>query len=164
CRFLVHNFSYGGCVFFYLINDSRSEMMSKTILITGSSRGLGASIAKTLGRQGHHVIINYFQNKALAEKVVDELGHEQAIAIRADVTDSAQVDLLIAEGTNHFGIRDAVVNDARIGVKFDPSRQKSCKDLMWSEYQQLIDGNLKGAFNVTHGVIDQFIEQKSGII
>ncbi|MEJ7157518.1 SDR family NAD(P)-dependent oxidoreductase, partial [Staphylococcus capitis] len=79
------------------------------------------------------------------------------IAIRADVTDRAQVDQLIAEATNHFGKIDAVVNNARIGFKFDPSRQKSFKDLNWSDYQQQIDGTLKGAFNVTQSVIDQFI-------
>ncbi|MCE5034205.1 3-oxoacyl-ACP reductase [Staphylococcus cohnii] len=138
--------------------------MTKTILITGSNRGLGASIAKTLGKQGHNVIINYFQNKALAEKVVDEIGHEHAIAIRADVTDRTQVDQLITEATNYFGKIDAVVNNALIGFKFDPSSQKSFKDLSWSDYQQQIDGTLKGAFNVTQSVIDQFIKHKSGTI
>src|SRR5699024_12653182 len=63
-----------------------------------------------------------------------------------------------------FGKIDAVVNNALIGFKFDPSRQKSFKDLNWSDYQQQIDGTLKGAFNVTQSVIDQFIEHKSDTI
>src|SRR5699024_5744667 len=120
--------------------------------------------AKILSKERNNVIINYFKNKVLAEKVVDEIGHEHANAMRDDVTDRTQVDQLIMEATNYFGKIDAVVNNALIGFKFDPSSQKSFKDLSWTDYQQQIDGTLKGAFNVTQSVIDQFIKHKSGTI
>ncbi|HCW36211.1 MAG TPA: 3-oxoacyl-ACP reductase, partial [Staphylococcus sp.] len=83
--------------------------MTKTILVTGSSRGLGATIARTLASEGHQVIINYHNSKALAEQLVAEIGAEQAIAIQADVTNRAEVDQLIDEGTKHFGKIDVVV-------------------------------------------------------
>ena len=51
-----------------------------------------------------------------------------------------------------------------VGFKFDPTSQKSFKDLSWTDYQQQIDGTLKGAFNVTQSVIQQFIQNKSGTI
>ncbi|WP_145429111.1 SDR family NAD(P)-dependent oxidoreductase, partial [Staphylococcus hominis] len=51
-----------------------------------------------------------------------------------------------------------------VGFKFDPNQQKSFEDLTWEDYQQQLNGTLKGAFNVTQSVIPQFIEQQSGCI
>ena len=138
--------------------------MTKTILITGSSRGLGATIARTLATQGHNVIINYFKSKDLAKQLVREIGESQAIAIPADITDRNQVDEMIAHATEHFGQIDAVVNNALVGFKFDPTAQKAFIDLSWDDYQQQLDGTLKGAFNVTQAVIKQFITRETGTI
>lgn len=138
--------------------------MTKTILITGSSRGLGATIARTLATQGHNVIINYYKSKDLAKQLVREIGESQAIAIPADITDRNQVDEMIAHATEHFGQIDAVVNNALVGFKFDPTAQKAFIDLSWDDYQQQLDGTLKGAFNVTQAVIKQFITRETGTI
>lgn len=138
--------------------------MTKTILITGSSRGLGATIARTLATQGHNVIINYFKSKDLAEQLVREIGESQAIALPADITDRNQVDEMIAHATEHFGQIDAVVNNALVGFKFDPTAQKAFIDLSWDDYQQQLDGTLKGAFNVTQAVVKQFITRETGTI
>ncbi|WP_436859049.1 3-oxoacyl-ACP reductase [Mammaliicoccus sciuri] len=138
--------------------------MTKTILVTGSSRGLGATIARTLASEGHQVIINYHNSKALAEQLVDEIGAEQAIAIQADVTNRSEVDQLIDEGTKHFGKIDVVVNNALVNFKFDPVKQKAFVDLAWEDYQQQIDGTLKAAFNIVQSVAPQFIERKQGVV
>lgn len=138
--------------------------MTKTILITGSSRGLGATIARTLATQGHNVIINYFKSKDLAKQLVREIGESQAIALPADITDRNQVDEMIAHATEHFGQIDAVVNNALVGFKFDPTAQKAFIDLSWDDYQQQLDGTLKGAFNVTQAVVKQFISRETGTI
>lgn len=138
--------------------------MTKTILITGSSRGLGATIARTLATQGHNVIINYFKSKDLAEQLVREIGESQAIALPADITDRNQVDEMIAHATEHFGQIDAVINNALVGFKFDPTAQKAFIDLSWDDYQQQLDGTLKGAFNVTQAVVKQFITRETGTI
>lgn len=74
--------------------------MIRTVLVTGSSRGLGATIAKTLAQQGFQVVINYYQSKEAAEKLVSEIGEENAIAIRADVTNRKEVDELIKKQRN----------------------------------------------------------------
>ncbi|OEL02614.1 3-oxoacyl-ACP reductase [Staphylococcus casei] len=138
--------------------------MNKTVLVTGSSRGLGAVIVKTLSQQGYNVIINYFQNKVLAEQLVTELGEHQAIAIQADVTNRNDVDKLIVQATERFGHIDAVVNNALVEFKFDPTQQKPFKDLSWDDYQQQLDGTLKSAFNVIQSVLPQFSERQSGAI
>lgn len=138
--------------------------MNKTVLVTGSSRGLGAAIVRTLSQQGYNVIINYFQNKVLAEQLVSEIGEHQAIAIQADVTNRNDVEKLIAQATEYFGHIDAVVNNALVGFKFDPTQQKPFKDLSWDDYQQQLDGTLKSAFNVIQSVLPQFLERQSGSI
>ncbi|WP_437271742.1 3-oxoacyl-ACP reductase [Staphylococcus succinus] len=138
--------------------------MNKTVLVTGSSRGLGAVIVRTLSQQGYNVIINYFQNKVLAEQLVSEIGEHQAIAIQADVTNRNDVKKLIAQATEYFGHIDAVVNNALVGFKFDPTQQKPFKDLSWDDYQQQLDGTLKSAFNVIQSVLPQFSERQSGAI
>lgn len=138
--------------------------MARTVLVTGSSQGLGATIAKTLAAQGANVIVNYYKSKDAAEALVEEIGKEKAIALYADVTKRDEVEEMVKQGTEHFGQIDVVVNNALVGFKFDPVKQKSFADLDWEDYQQQIDGTLKAAFNVAQSVVPQFIERKKGSI
>ncbi|GAA6821446.1 3-oxoacyl-ACP reductase [Helicobacter pylori] len=138
--------------------------MSKVILVTGSSRGLGATIVKTLVAQGQKVIINYCHSEQAAQDLVDELGSDNAIAIQGDVTQREAVDKMIAQGTKHFGDIDVIVNNALVDFKFDPTAQQSFTELSWEDYQQQIDGTLKAAFNVTQSVVPQFKERQQGSI
>lgn len=137
--------------------------MARTVLVTGSSRGLGATIVKTLADQGFQVVVNYNQSKEAAEQIASDIG-DKAIAIQANVTRRDDVDRLVKEATAHFGQIDVVVNNALVNFKFDPVAQKSFKDLTWDDYQQQIDGTLKAAFNVTQSVVPQFIERGAGSV
>lgn len=134
--------------------------MSKTAIITGSSRGLGAVIAQTLINKGYNVVVNYKHSKEKAEKLIENISHEKAIAIQADVTERAEVDQMVKVAKEHFGNIDIVINNALVNFKFDPNQQKNFKDLTWEDYQQQLDGTLKAAFNVTQSVIPQFIENR----
>lgn len=139
-------------------------MMTRTVLVTGSSRGLGATIVKTLAQQGFQVVINYYKSKDAAEKLVSKIGEENAIAIQADVTNRKEVDKLIKKATEYFGQIDVVVNNALVDFKFDPNKQKTFTELTWDDYQKQLDGTLKAAFNVVQSVIPQFIERQNGSI
>ena len=138
--------------------------MTKTVLVTGASRGLGATIARTLGEQGYNVIVNYHTSKAAAQEVVADIGTSRALAIQADVTDRAQVDALVKQATAHFGQIGVVINNALVNFKFDPTAQKAFKDLDWSDYQGQLDGTLKAAFNTAQSVLPQMIQRQSGTI
>ncbi|WP_436964266.1 3-oxoacyl-ACP reductase [Staphylococcus xylosus] len=138
--------------------------MNKNVIVTGSSRGLGATIVKTLAQHGHNVVINYHESEAAAQKLVDEIGTEQAIALQADVTQRNEIDRLVDEATQYFGQIDVVINNALVGFKFDPVQQKAFADLSWEDYQQQIDGTLKSAFNICQSVIPQFIQRQKGNI
>lgn len=138
--------------------------MTRTVLVTGSSRGLGATIVKTLAQQGFQVVINYYKSKESAQKLVSEIGEDRALAIQADVTNRKEVDQMIEKATEHFGQIDVVVNNALVGFKFDPTEQKPFTELVWEDYQKQLDGSLKAAFNVSQSVIPQFIARQNGSI
>lgn len=137
--------------------------MARTVLVTGSGRGLGSYIVKTLSEKGFNVIINYSNSKKEARALQEEIG-TQAIAIQADVTDRGAVEELIKKGTEHFGRIDVIVNNALVGFKFNPATQKAFKDLSYDDYVQQLDGTLKAAFNVSQSVLPQFLERKDGAI
>jgi len=132
--------------------------------VTGSSRGLGATIAKTLAERDYKVVIKYYKSKEKAGALVEEIGKEKAIAIQADVTDRKQVDTLVSEATKYFGQVDVVINNALVDFKFDPNAQKPFKDLAWEDYERQLKGTIKAAFNVIQSVVPQFIERKNGTI
>ncbi len=138
--------------------------MSRTVLVTGSSRGLGATIARVLVHNGFKVVINYFKSKDAAEQLVSELGVENAIALYADVTKREDVESMMQSATAHYGQIDVVVNNALVDFKFDPVAQKSFIDLEWEDYQKQLDGTLKAAFHIIQSVLPQFIERHSGSI
>jgi 3-oxoacyl-[acyl-carrier protein] reductase len=89
----------------------------KSALITGSSRGIGAAIAKRLAADCVNVIVNYQTNREAADRVVDEIetrgGH--AVAARADVSDPEQLRAVFDAAEEHFGRLDVVVSNAGIG-------------------------------------------------
>lgn len=90
--------------------------MTKTILITGSSRGIGASTALLAAKQGYHVCVNYLQNKKAAEQVVDEINKNggKAIAYQADASSETDVSSLFSKIDKDFGRLTALVNNAGI--------------------------------------------------
>lgn len=138
--------------------------MSKVILVTGSSRGLGATIVRKLAQKGEQVIVNYNKSKDKAEALVAEIGKENAIAIQADVTNRKEVAEMVRKATKHFGKIDVVVNNALVDFKFDPIVQKPFEKLDWKDYETQLNGTIKAAFNVTQSVMPQFMERKDGSV
>jgi 3-oxoacyl-[acyl-carrier protein] reductase len=87
--------------------------MSKTILITGSSSGIGRATALRFAEDGFNVIANYLNNQNGAEEVVVEIQKmgAKAIAIKADVTKEDEVKKLIELSVKEFGTIDILVNN-----------------------------------------------------
>lgn len=90
--------------------------MKKTILITGSSRGIGAATALLAAKQGYTVCVNYLQNKKAAEQVVDEINNSggKAITYQADVASEKEVTSMFSAIDKDFGKLTALVNNAGI--------------------------------------------------
>lgn len=141
-------------------------LKDKVALVTGASRGLGAAIATALGQAGAKIVVNYFKNKDKAEQVAQKIksSGSDAIAIYADVRNRKAVEALVAEATKKFGRIDILVNSALYNYSFDPVRRKTFLQINWQDYQEQINGTLKGAFNCCQAVLPQMIQRKSGKI
>src|SRR5258707_14687792 len=92
------------------------KLEGKVAVVTGASKGIGASIAKHLADEGAAVVVNYSSSKAGADKVVAEIAGRggKAVAVQADVSKPAQIQLLFAEAKKAFGRLDVLVNNAGI--------------------------------------------------
>ncbi len=137
--------------------------MAKTAIITGSSRGIGAAIAKRLAKDGCNVIIN-----DVSQEVLDTAGAEIALACReygvkaecyaADVSDYAQCEAMVKWAKDEFGTIDILVNNA--GITRDGLMLRMGEDI----YDLVIKVNQKSVFNMTKLVGGVMLRQKSGRI
>jgi len=98
-----------------------SKLKGKVAVVTGASKGIGASIAKQFAREGATVVVNYASSKQGADKVVDEITSKggKAIAVQADFSKTADIDRLFVETEKAFGKLDILVNNAGV-YEFSP--------------------------------------------
>ena len=123
----------------------------KTALVTGSSRGIGAAIARRLHADGWKVYLNYLESEDKARSLASELGTE---AIKADVADPGQVSAMF----ERTGGLDLLVNNAGIVV---PGLLQDISDEMWARLRGV---NLDGVFFCCRAAIPHMVHQKSGVI
>ena len=100
------------------------KLSGKVAVVTGASKGIGASIAKHLAAEGAKVVVNYSSSKTGADKVVSGIIRKggKAVAVQADVSKKADIERLFAETKKAFGRLDVLVNNAGI-YEFAPLEQ-----------------------------------------
>ena len=116
--------------------------MSKVVLITGGSRGIGAATAIHFARMGYKVAITY-NNSAEAAKALKQtmdLNGAEFLAIESDCQDSLQIESAVKQTVRTFGCLDVMVNNAGIAL------QKLITDTTDDEWQKILNTNLSGAF------------------
>lgn len=93
------------------------SLTGKTALVTGASRGIGAAVAKRLGRAGANVVLTYHSSPQAADEVVNEILSygAKAVAIRADSTQRNEVIESVHATIEAFGRLDCLVNNAAVG-------------------------------------------------
>ncbi|GCE08219.1 SDR family oxidoreductase [Dictyobacter aurantiacus] len=93
-----------------------TRLQKKVAIVTGASRGIGQAIAEALANEGAQIVINYARNKEAAEELVHKIERNggQALAVQADVSNSADLQGLFAATIEHFGRVDILVNNAGI--------------------------------------------------
>ncbi|MBS9338153.1 SDR family oxidoreductase [Fructobacillus sp. M2-14] len=123
---------------------------NKVALVTGGSRGIGASISKKLALAGAFVVVNYLKNEARANELVEEIEADggRALAIVADVRDEVAVQTMIKQIEQQLGVLHIVVNNAFTPYEFNPKNRKMLADLTWFDYQSQIDGSARALMNV----------------
>jgi len=137
-----------------------SDLKDKVAIVTGGSRGIGRAIAKVLASAGCSVVITYKSSSKQAQEVVDEIskGDSKAFAFQADSAKFEDAQRVVEEVLKIFGKIDILINNAGI------TRDNLLLRMSESEWDDVIETNLKGVFNFTKAVIKHMISQRSGKI
>jgi NADP-dependent 3-hydroxy acid dehydrogenase YdfG len=121
-----------------------STLEGKVAFVTGASRGIGAAVARQLSTAGVSV--------GLASRSGDDLELDNAIGLRCDVTDPAQVDAAVAATVERFGRLDILVANAGVGA-YGPFLELSAEHL-----EEMIDVNLKGTIYAVRAALPHLLE------
>ena len=122
------------------------DFSGKVVLVTGSSRGLGAAMVQAFAKRGARTVVNYLpdesgQNASDAQNVANEIADKVVIA--CDVTKPAEVETMMNEIREKLGGLDVLVNNSGI------IRDRTIKKLTLEEFESVLRVNLTGTFNVT---------------
>lgn len=134
--------------------------MNKVAFITGATRGIGREIAITLAKQGYDIAINYKVENEEVIKTKKEIEKEnvKCLALQADVANFEDCEKVVEEIIKQFGKIDVLVNNA--GITKDGLLMRIKKE----DFEQVIDVNLIGTFNITKNVISHMLKARSGRI
>lgn len=137
------------------------DLTGKRAVVTGGSSGIGAAIATALGQAGAKVAVNFRSHEDAANAVVNTISQDggEAIAIQADVSNSAAVADLFSQVDHAWGGIDILINNAGIDGK---------RAMAWESdlnaWQKVVELNLFGAFYCAREALKRMIPRKSGVI
>lgn len=137
---------------------SELDFKGQTVVITGSSLGIGRAAALAFGRAGANVVVNYRSHREEAEEVVREIrdSGSGAIAVQADAADQAAIERLISSAVNEFGRLDIAVSNAAY----------SDRELFYQAdmegFRRTVDVTMWGAFYLMRAAAQQMIKQGGG--
>ena len=131
----------------------------KTVLITGSSRGIGAAIARRLNNE-YKIVINYNNSKDKAFKLLYELRetNPNVIAIKADASNEDEVSIMFDVAEKNFGHVDILINNAGI------SHFSLIQDIEFDTWKNVINTNLNSVFLNSKRAIPNMISKREGVI
>ena len=132
----------------------------KVALVTGGSRGIGKAIALKFASEGADVVFTYLSNKAAAEQTEQELGQfgHRVKAYASDASSFESAHELVKQVIEDFSRIDILVNNA--GITRDTLLMRMTKQ----QWDEVLNGNLKSAFNFTHAVVPLMARQRAGSI
>ena len=122
------------------------DFSGKVVLVTGSSRGIGAEMIKAFGARGAQCVVNYIadpqsQNKTEAEQVAS--GLKEPLVVQCDVTNTGEVEAMMQQINERFGGLDVLVNNSGI------IRDRTMKKMSFDDFEAVLRVNLAGTFNMT---------------
>lgn len=130
----------------------------KTVLVTGSSRGIGAAIAQHLARLGARVAVTYSGNKASAELTCAALEGSGHLCLHLNVSDESSVDSVFETISKEFGKLDFLVNNAGI------TKDQLLLRMKVDDFNSVIETNLRGTFLCTKAAIKPMLKARAGSI
>lgn len=139
-------------------SDVTLSLEGRVALITGGSRGIGASTVRLFVRAGARVVLNYLQAAAEAEKLVAECGPERCHAVQANLTGTPSAEALVRATIDRFGALDILVGNHGIWPATDVAID-AMPDEQWSK---TVAVNLDSIFAVVKHSVAQMKRQKRG--
>lgn len=142
-------------------NNTSGSLAGRWALVTGAGRRIGAVIAAGLHEAGANVVVHYFKSGEAAEALVAKLNSarsDSALAVQADLTDSAALPLLLADVTATTGRLDVLVNNAS---SFYPTPLGSITEEQWDD---LLGSNLKAPLFLCQAALPHLKESQGVII
>ena len=133
----------------------------KTVLITGSSRGIGAATADCFARHGFNVVINYVSDHNKANDLKNELEFKyntKILVIKCDVSNEEEVKAMYKQIKKEFGKLDVLVNNAGIAI------DSTLEDKRVEDFKRILDVNLIGTYNTCKLIGMDMFKKKSGSI
>lgn len=136
------------------------KLAGKVAVVTGASKGIGASIAKRFAAEGASVVVNYASSKSGADKVVSDVTGSggKAIAVQADVAKLAEIERLFAETKKAFGRLDILVNNAGI-YEFSP-----LEGITEAHFRKQFDLNVLGLLFASQAAVKSFDSTGGSIV
>ena len=134
--------------------------MSKIVLVTGATRGIGKQIAITFAKQGYDIAINYRDENEQLENTKKEIENlnVNCLAVKGDISCYEDCENIAKEVVNKFGKIDVLVNNAGITKDMLLLRMKE------EDFEKVIDVNLVGTFNMCKNVIPYMMKERNGRI
>lgn len=139
------------------MTDPTTDTAGKVVLITGAARGIGAETAKALAACGAKVVLTDVDGEPL-ERVVAEIGEEDALGIVADVVELAQMESAASQAVERFGRLDVVIANAGIAsygsvLAVDPET-----------FRRVLDINVLGVFHTARATLPALIESQGYLL
>ncbi|KPK02381.1 MAG: hypothetical protein AMK71_02420 [Nitrospira bacterium SG8_35_4] len=134
--------------------------MSRVVIVTGGSKGIGAAICRAFVNGGDTVVVNYSRSVADAEALQSELSGSKGRLVleQADISKPVDVKRMVENTLKSFNKIDVLVNNAGI------TRDGFLMLMSEEDWQEVMDVNLKGVFNCSRAVCEHMISQRSGVI
>ena len=135
-------------------------LKGKNAIVTGGSRGIGRAICVEFARQGANILLCYAGNESAAQQTAAECEQfgVKAFAVKCNVADSAEVKAMTEAALAAFGRIDILVNNAGI------TRDSLLMTMKESDFDDVLDTNLKGAFLCLKAVARPMMKQRFGRI
>lgn len=137
--------------------------MSKTVLVTGASRGIGRAVAVAFAQSGYNVAVNYNKSQEKAMALKSELTNsgtaaEKILLVQANLEETAEIEKMVGQTVEHFGSIDVLVNNAAVWFG------NLVTDITETDWDKIFNVNVKAVFTACKLVLPQMINRKNGRI
>ena len=141
--------------------SNSAALNGKIALVTGASRGIGAAAAIRLARGGAAVVVNYHENQAAAERVLDQVKAcgARGVIFQADVTRGEDIERMVQAAERDLGAVDILVNNA-----YFPFQVGSLHELTWHDFHRALEHELSAFFHCVSACLPKMREKKAGRI